>query len=270
MADEPSNLEAAANISDAAVLKDAAPVKAGETNAPEVSQAANVLSGVEEHYRGIKPFDKLGLKLFLVMVGVAALFTIAAAIRQKYFEWPPFPHLVVTPKKNLPAYHQIQPSELSVQARLTDKEEAETPWNAEDVVGRFTLEALPEGKPIAKSQLGPAVNGALFSGKAVVEVTVTRATILDGKIKSGDVVDLIFETLPTQGQQQPQPLSNSSFQNIFVLNVKPIGKPDPAAPGQPENNYLLILALPSERYAEFVVEIAKKTSLIVRAKELTN
>lgn len=261
MTAETPNAGAAANVSDAVAAKAAAAVEA----APIV----NVLTEVEKHYPGIKPIGRLGLKLLLIIVGAAALFTIAAAVRQKYFEWPPSPQLAITPKSDLPPYHQIQPSEVKAHVRLADNPEAETRKNVEDAIGRYTLEALPQGKPIAEAQLGPTVNGVQFSGKAVVEVPLTKERILDGELKAGDVVDVIFKSPPTQGQQQSQPLPNSSFLNIFVLNVKPIEKPDPTAAGELGKEYCLILALPLERHAEFVNEIAKKTPLTVHKKNLT-
>src|SRR5881392_2895055 len=111
MADETSRGKAAANLQDAKVV-DAAAAMPEPVRAAPVSEAANLARRIEQHYPNVRPFGRLGLKIFFAMVGVAALFTLAAGVRQKYFKWPPYPKLAVIPKRNLPAYHQIQASEL--------------------------------------------------------------------------------------------------------------------------------------------------------------
>lgn len=278
-------------LAGAEVSRDVNAVTAARVNARAAGAVVN-RDAVDEHYRDVKPFRLLGLKLFLVILIVAALFSIPAAIRQKWLEWPPWPHLVIVPKRDLPAYHQIQAADLTAEVRLTKQPQAGMAMNAEDVVGRYTLEAASEGKPMVEVQLGPVVNAALFSGKTIVEVPVPTATVLIGRIKAGDIVDIVFESSPAQTQPQPQqttshemtpgqiqqpsipaqgqPSPNPSFQNILVLNGKPIEKPEPVAPGHPRKDYLLILALPTEQYSELMLEIAKKTPLTVYQKHLTN
>jgi hypothetical protein len=226
-------------------------------------QAAEAPINVDEHYGGIKPLKWLGLKLLLVTIAVAGLLTIAAAIRQKYFELPPSPLLVASPIRDLPAYHQIQSSDLDASVRLVDQTEAKTVTNTEDLVGRYTLEALPKGKAIAESQLGPIVTALQFSSKTVIEMTASKPAVENAKLKAGDVIDVILNAPPQAGQSGAA--SNVAFENILLLNVKPME--NSSVPGE---DYLLTLAVPLERHAEFVTANAKRTSFVVQKKTLTN
>ena len=211
-----------------------------------------------------EPASRSWIKLLFALVALTALLMAAAWVRREVMHWPPSPRLVVVPKYDLPAYHQIKEADLTSQIRFAGRTEAETLKRARDIVGRYTLEALHKDGPIAETQLGPAVNDAQFSGKAAIEVSLPDVTVSNERLKAGDVVDISFR--PPSHEQKSQASPGMSFQNVFVLNVKP---PDPAAKDQPVKNYLVVFALPLDRHAELEAEIAKKTSITLRRKQLT-
>ena len=259
MSGEISDVGKAVNTADGKVVNESAPANVTAVDAP--AQAARAPVDVEEYYSGIKTLRRLGLKLLLWMIIVVALLTLAAALRQEYLEWPPSPFMAAIPKRDLPPYHQIQLSDFQWQVRLVDNTEAKTLTSTDDVVGRYTLETLSKGKPIAESQLGPTVTGMQFLSRVVIEVPSPKTTIEN--FKAGDVIDVIITSPPTPAQQSVATVT--AFQNILVLNIRPIE--NPPVPGE---DYLFILALPLEHQAEFAAKIAKKISLAVQKKELTN
>src|SRR6185503_11444913 len=164
-----------------------------------------------------EPASRSWIKLLFALVGLTVLLMVMALVRQEVVHWPPSLRLVVVPKYDLPAYHQIKEADLTSQIRFAGRTEAETLKSAKDIVGRYTLEALHKDNPIAETQLGPAVNDAQFSGKLAVEVSVPDVSFANGQLKAGDVVDITLE--PSGQGQQSQESTSSSFQNVFVLNV---------------------------------------------------
>lgn len=240
------------------------------SSAPATSAPVNVSTKVKRDIPEAKPAGRSWHILLPGLLVLTTLLMVLALIRQEVMQWPPSPRLVVVPRGNLPAYHQIQEADLRSQIRFAGRTEAETLKKASDIVGRYTLRALRKDEPIEETQLGPAVNNAQFSGKTAVVVSLPDVTVSNEPLKAGDVVDITFGPPPGQGQQQQSQASpGAPFQNVFVLNVKPPDKSDPAIKDQPVKNYLLILALPLERQAEFEAEIAKEMPLTFRRKQLT-
>jgi Flp pilus assembly protein CpaB len=243
--------------------------KEAKANIPTPAEA-DYSAEVDKYYPGIEPFKYLGGKLLALIAALALLAAGAAAIRQYIIEWPPLVRLAAVTKRDLPAYHRIQSTDLKSELRFAGEAEAQTLKKVEEVVGRYTLEALPKEKPVVDAHLGPWIDRAQFAAKVVVELPASAAMILpDGMLKPGDVVDLVLELPPAKGQPPASP-QHTTVIDVLVLNVKTLEKAaEPTSPGQPEKKTLLVLAVPADRHAELTPEGAKLTLLSVRKKILT-
>lgn len=252
---------------DAATVKPSAEEEAAKVSAPAPAPMPADAPAKREN-PGPERLGRLGPKLLLWLLALTALLTAAAALRQYVVQLPKPPRLVFVPRHDLPAYYRIRTEDLRPRLDFTGNAEAETPKKASDIVGRYTFQSLRKGEPIAEANLGPAIDGALFSGKTAIEVSLTEATLLNGMPNAGDFIDVAFGPPAAQGQQS-QTSPGASFQNVLVLNGRPTETTNSAAPVPSEKNHVLVLALPPERQAEFEAELAKKTPLIIRKKDLT-
>jgi hypothetical protein len=240
----------------------------GKVNGPETPTSIHPSVYVDKAYPNVKPSEYLGGKLLAVVVIIAVLGAAAAYIRQHVCEWPPSPRVAAVPKRDLPAYYLVQPSDLKPQIGFAGKGEAAALKKVEDAAGRYTLEPLSKEKPIADAQLGPHVDGAQFPGKVVTEVEAL--TLPRENLGAGNVADLVLEWPAPQGQPSQNP-QRTTLQNILVLKVQTPEKPEQpaqAAPDQPVKRKVF-LALPADRHAEVTSEAAKKASLYLRKKSLT-
>jgi hypothetical protein len=233
-------------------------------SAPPEPPRVNVMTQVNPV---VKVSRRPWLAPLLVLLGLTAFLMLLAGVRLIATRWPPSPRLVVVPKSDLPVYYQLRETDVKSRIHFAGRDEAETLTKTSDIVGRYTLQPLGKEKPIAEAQLGSAIGDAQFAGKTAVEIALPVAAFLNGMPKAGDTVDLAF-TLATAQGQQPQTSKGSSFQNVFVLNLK-TAKSDPSTAATPEKPYVLVVALPTERQEEFQSETLKNAFVTVRKKDMT-
>lgn len=95
---------------------------------------------------------------------------------------------VLIAKADLPAYHAITPDDVMLGLlRTGDKDR----YAATPIDGRVTLQEIKKDAPITRGAIGPDPAKVLKSRVIVVGMNVTRAALLGGAVRSGEVVRLV-------------------------------------------------------------------------------
>lgn len=160
----------------------------------------------------------------------------------------------------LPAYHQIQKSDLKEQKFSSRTLTSATLKKSKQIINRYTLAPVPKEKPLSKDKLGPKVNTDHISDTVVIGIPATPAMVLGGNLQSGDIVDLI--ATPAATVSEPQ-LTSVVFPNILVLDVKSTGKNKSPS----ESPFVVVIALPVDHRQEFATKSVGAKILISRKLE---
>lgn len=194
-----------------------------------------------------------GLKVVLFLIG-----TFGAL----YLWWieAPTEVSVSLPRRDLPAYYQIQASDLSQKSIPASSLISTTLQTPAQIVGRYTLTDVPEKRPLNEQQLGPLIETPLISRTVPIGIPASPAMILGGNLQPGDMVDIM--AVPAIIQKEPF-AALFMFEDILVLDIKPAPTSQTSA-GEHSSPFVIVLALPLDRRIEFVSRTANATLQITR------
>jgi len=161
---------------------------------------------------------------------------------------------VYVPAHDLPAYHQIQDSDLAPKRYASRSVPSGILKKSQRIVGRYTLTSLPNGKPLTNSQLGVKVQPNCLMDTVAVSLPATPAMTFGGNLKAGDTVSITFASPATKEGVSPTP---TLFSDILVLDVK-------AVPQTNTFTSVIVIALPKTSAEEFVTHLASTTTLVGR------
>lgn len=171
------------------------------------------------------------------------------------------PVLVPVPARDLPAYHQIQSSDLAQRAQFSRHLTSATLRETTQIVGRYTLTEVPQQQPLSDRQLGPVVDTTLISDTVAVGIQATPAMVLGDNLQAGDVVDLILVPATTEGHPSP---TLTLFEHILVLDVRSVLESRISNNRPSDRPFVVVIALPLDRRLEFATRGAGATLLITR------
>lgn len=158
----------------------------------------------------------------------------------------------------LPAYHLITPQSLEFKTVTLGDVAPSVLNDQKDIIGRYTLKTLAKGEMIHQGEIKELGDEGLLKETTAVAVAATPAMTLGGSLKAGDIVNL---TIVPQASESQHPAA-LTLENILVLDVKPL--PGPATGSPAANQFLMILALPTNLQQEFATSSANATILVTR------
>lgn len=163
---------------------------------------------------------------------------------------------VYVPARELPAYHQIQPSDLRPKLYASRSIPSGTLRASQEIVGRYTLTQLPKEKSLADSQLGVKVNPTCLTDTIAVSLPATPAMTFGGNLKAGDTVSITFVSTPATKESVLPP--SALFSDILVLDVKAVSQANTSFTS------VIVIALPKTSAKEFATHLAGATALVGR------
>lgn len=154
--------------------------------------------------------------------------------------------------RRLPAYHVILANDIYM--KWVDKSNvvAGTILDKRNIIGHYTLTPIRDNKPILENQIGPKPDSSLITNTLAVAIPASSVTILGGNLLAGDIVSIASV-----------PLSNATslprivFDLVLVLDVKQF----------PQNQAIIILAIPVYRWPNFLAELRDATVVIALREE---
>ncbi len=166
------------------------------------------------------------------------------------------------PARDLPAYHQIQTSDLKQQEYPDRTVSKTTLRKSTEILGRYTLTAIPKEKPLSQTQLSPKLDppqAKLLADTVAIGISATPALVLGGNLQAGDVVDITLVSEATKELSSPKFLK---FDNILVLDIKPVSsnKTSQLLPSE----FVVVIAIPRQRQQEFANNSAGRKLLLSR------
>lgn len=162
---------------------------------------------------------------------------------------------ISVPVRELPAYHQIQPSDLTKKTYTARNLPSKTFKQPQDIVGRYTLTNIPKQKPLTDKQLSSKIDPARLTDTIAVGISATPAMTLGGNLQAGDIVDITLVPVTTKTGSSPSPIL---FPNILVLDVKLVSQANSSSTS------VVIIALPLKRQQEFANKSFGATLLLTR------
>jgi Flp pilus assembly protein CpaB len=169
--------------------------------------------------------------------------------------------LILVPVRDLPAYYQVQPGDLIHQTYPARDLSSTTLREPAQILGHYTLVAVPQQRPLNDYQLGPVVDMDLISGTVPIGIPATPAMVLGGNLQAGDVVDIIL--VPAATEQQPSS-AQSLFEEVLVLDVKPVAESQATDGGSSDHPFIVVIALPLDRRQEFATRRPGATWVITQ------
>ncbi|MCA1994355.1 MAG: Flp pilus assembly protein CpaB [Coleofasciculus sp. S288] len=169
--------------------------------------------------------------------------------------------LVPVPVRDLPAYHQIQPTDLKPQKFSTKTLTSATLKESELIVNRYTLTPVPKHKPLSKDKLGPKVESDRISNTVAIGIPATPAMVLGGNLEAGDIVDVIVPPAATSSESK---LTSVVFPDILVLDVKSMQENKSPTNQVSDSPFVVVVALPVARLQEFAAKSVGVKPLIAR------
>jgi len=160
---------------------------------------------------------------------------------------------IPVPVRDLPAYHQIQLTDL-----VQKKSSAKT---LTSIVNRYTLNPVPKDKPLSKDKLGPKVESDRISNTVAIGIPATPAMVLGGNLEAGDIVDVII--VPAATKSEPQ-LTSVLLPDILVLDVKAMQENKSPANQLSESPFVVVVALPLALREELATKSVGAKLLITR------
>ena len=163
---------------------------------------------------------------------------------------------VYVPAHELPAYYQIQASDLIQKPYAARSFPSGILKTSEEAVDRYTLAQLPKEKPLIDNQLGVKLNPTCFADAIAVSLPATPAMTFGGNMRAGDVVSITFSSPATKEGEAPSP---TVFSDILVLDVKAVSQANISS------TFVIVIALPRERQQEFATQLTRATALVSRS-----
>ena len=158
------------------------------------------------------------------------------------------------PVRELPAYHQIQLSDLTPKPYASRSVPSDTLRTAQEIVGRYTLTPLPKDKLLTDSQLGVKVNPTCLTNTIAVSLPATPAMTFGGNLKAGETVSITFGSTPADKESTlPSP---ALFSNLLVLDVKAVSQ------ASTPFTSVIVIALPKTAVQAFVTHLPGATALV--------
>lgn len=191
------------------------------------------------------PLSRLGV---LIAIPVSAFCALYLGLHE-----PQTRQLIPVPVRDLPAYHQIQLTDL-----VQKKSSAKT---LSSIVNRYTLTPVPKHKPLSKDKLGPKVESDRISNTVAIGIPATPAMVLGGNLEAGDIVDIII--VPTATKSEPQ-LTSVLLPDILVLDVKSMQENKSPTNQLSDSSFVIVVALPVARRQEFATNSIGAKLLISR------
>lgn len=156
-------------------------------------------------------------------------------------------------KHDLPAYTQIQPTDLTEKSFPARNIPAEAVKESDKIRDRYTVVAISKDRPITKNQLGRDLKSNHF----LVGIPATFSMILGGNLKAGDIVDLTL--VPSIAKDSPA-AAPIVFSNTTILEIKS----DPSINLPSQTSSALIVALPLDRQQDYVIHSPRATLSITK------
>lgn len=182
------------------------------------------------------PWPWLYWGLFFIVVPLVAL----------WMAHRPAPQVSLpVPARDLPPYHVITAGDLmtaSIPARQVAEATART---AQDLVGHYTLQPAPAGKPLRRDQVVAVPDPALITNTLAVAIPADSTTTLGGALRAGDVVAVAV--VPTENATSPVKLLDA----VLVLDVR-----------QTEEGEIIVLAIPAARWTEYLAKTQNATVVL--------
>lgn len=199
------------------------------------------------------PLSRLGV---LIAIPVSAVCTLYLGLYESHIH-----PLIPVPVRDLPAYHQIQPTDL-VQRKVSAKTlTLATLKESKRIVNLYTLTPVLKDKPLSKDKLSPQVDTARLSDTVAIGIPATPAMVLGGNLEAGDIVDVIVPPAATKLEPQLPPLV---LRNILVLDVKSMQENKFSANQLSDAPFVVVVALPVARLQEFATKSVGAKLLISR------
>lgn len=158
---------------------------------------------------------------------------------------------VPVPVRELPPYHVIIASDLITRSISPNDVVSNTVRNSQEVIGRYTRQAIAKGKPIREDQVAVPADARLISNTLAVAIPATRATILGGKLRAGDAVSLVSVPI-----SDTNAAPSVVFNIVLVLDVIVSDK-----------DAVIVLAIPSDRWLEYLAKTRNAQVVLARRVE---
>ncbi|MGB9872580.1 MAG: SAF domain-containing protein [Anaerolineae bacterium] len=187
------------------------------------------------------PWPWLYWGLFLMVVPLVALWMAGKPVPQVSLP---------VPARDLPPYRVITASDLLTATLPQRQADAESIRDPAGLLGHYTLETLPAGKPVRPEQLVAIPDPALITNTVAVAIPADAATILGGALRPGDVVAVAV--VPADATAAPVRLLDA----VLVLDVR-----------QMEHEMVVLLAIPADRWPEYLARTRQATVVLARRVE---
>ena len=193
------------------------------------------------------------LRVFTILVGVIGAIYL-------YFRESKTRITIPVARRDLPAYHQIQASDLTDKTSTDRKLTSNTLKRPQDIVGRYTLTNISKNEPLKKDKLVPVEDIHLITNTIALAIPATPDMVLGGNLRAGDVVDIMLISERIQEKSIPKSIN---FNKILVLDVKPVSKSESTTPNL-SSDFIVVIAIPQQRKQEFVINSVGAKLLITR------
>lgn len=199
------------------------------------------------------PLSRLGV---LIAIPVSAFCALYLGLHE-----PQTRQLIPVAERDLPAYHQIQLTDLLKPKSASKTLTSATVKASKRIVNRYTLTPVPKHKPLSEDKLGPQVDKAYISNTLALGISATPAMVLGGTLQAGDIVDIIVT--PAAIGSEPQ-VTSVLLPDILVLDVKAMPENKSATSQVSESPFVIVIALPVSRCQEFAAKSVGAKLLITR------
>jgi Flp pilus assembly protein CpaB len=162
---------------------------------------------------------------------------------------------IQVPKRDLPAYYQIKPDDLSSKAYAKKDIPSKILKESQELVGRYTLTKISKQKFLTEKLLSSKIDPSRLVDTVAVGIPATPAMILGGNLQAGDTVDMTLVTTTTKTKSLPSPIV---FPNTLVLDVKSVSQ------ASASSTSVVVVALPLKRQQEFASKSFDAVFLLTR------
>ena len=155
------------------------------------------------------------------------------------------PALLPTFRKALPGKSLITVEDIEEIYIPEAKIPADAVRNKEQLVGQYLLEPVHPREPIIRSLL---IDEEHLSRTVAIGIQATQAMILGGKLRPGDISDIILIRDTTNSEHHQAPII---FENILIQDIRSPVSINTNESNQSELQFTVIIALPISRREEF-------------------
>ena len=164
---------------------------------------------------------------------------------------------VPVPVGDIPAYHLLEPHNLTTKPITVTLIATDTVREVSDLMTHYTIEPLAADRPISSEQIRPLPDVQLITNSVAIGIPATSAMVLGGSLQPGDIVDVITVPAVSDTELLQTPVA---FEGLLVLDIKP----NPATAGEHTYPFVIVLALPLDRRMEFAARTTNATLQITR------